>query len=423
VPEGKALYQYSQFCHEFDKWLSSSKATAHLKHVAGRVTYIDWAGDTLVLKCRVTGRDIKVYLFVACLPYSGYFYVEGFLDLTQRSWIAGHIHAFEYFGGVSQILTPDNCATATDRTPIYVTQINSTYSEFAEHYQTAVIPTRVRRPTDKALVEFAVGLSQRWIIAPLRNQTFFSLDELQEIIAEKNEELNAQPFQVKEGSRASVFFEEEKSELKELPLTRYELAEWKTAKVAHDYHVQIDYMRYSVDYRLIKERVEVRVSDTKIDIYSKSRELIASHRRLFGRKGQFSTLTEHMPPNHIHADSSYSPERFRRWATAIGSATIEVIEGVLASKAIVEQTFVSCANILGLAKKHNADLLEAASTRMLELGGPVSYTRMKNTMAAIKEAVPVEPIPNIGIADSAPDIGRTRTSEYYRRQRGGKDAD
>ena len=313
VEDGKALYQYSQFCHEMDRYLAKNKASARINHIPGRVCYIDWAGDCLALKSRTTGRDIKVYLFVACLPYSGYFYVEGFLDLTQRSWIAGHIHAFEFFGGITQILTPDQCATATNRTPIYATQINATYLEYAEYCQTAVIPARRNRPKDKAMVESAVGLTERWIIAPLRNQTFFSLDELQEVISEKNEELNEQPFQVREGSRASEFFDEEKSCLKELPPQRYEISEWKKAKVAPDYHIQADYMRYSVDYRLIGQQVEVRITNTRIDIYTKGRALAASHSRLYGRKAQFSTLPEHMPPNHVYGDSPYSPERFRRW--------------------------------------------------------------------------------------------------------------
>ena len=422
VAEGKALYQYSQFCHEFDRWLAKNKATARLVHIPGRVCYIDWAGDTLALKDRVTGRDIKVYLFVACLPYSGYFYVEGFLDLTQRSWIAGHIHAFEFFGGVPQILTPDQCTTATNRTPIYVTQINATYLEFAEYCKTAVIPARRRHPRDKAMVESAVGLAERWIIALLRNQTFFTLDELKEVVSEKNAELNEQPFQVKEGSRASEFFGEEESCLKELPCQRYEISEWKKAKIAPDYHIQADYMRYSADYRLIGQQVEVRITDTRIDIYTKGRTLVASHNRLYGRKGQFSTLTEHMPPNHVYADSPYSPERFKRWAAAIGPATSEVIAGVLASRPIIEQTFVACANILGLGKKHSRELLEAACVRMVEIGGPVSYTRMKNTMLGMKDAtvhLSLEP----DIKDSAPDIGRTRSAEYYRRERGVQDAD
>jgi transposase len=426
VPEGGALYQYSYFCEELDKYLNASKATAKLRHKPGKVVFIDWAGDTMAIRDRVTGRDITVYLFVACLPYSGYFYVEGFVDTTQRSWIAGHIHAFEYFGGVPWVITPDNCATATDRTPSFITKVNTTYAEFVEFYSTAAIPTRVRRPRDKAMVEGAVGICERWIVAALRNQTFFSLEELNAVISTINERLNAEPYQVREGTRESVFFAEEKDGLKELPPQRYEMAEWKVAKVAPDYHVQVDYMRYSVDYHHIKQEVECRISDSCIDIFDKGRNLLASHVRLYGRKGQFHTLPEHMPPNHRHAESSYSPERFRRWAAGIGPSAVNVIENVMASRPIIEQTFVTCANILGLARKGRSELLEAACHRMLEIGGPVNWTRAKNTMAAIQASggpYSVAANSQDAMTDTAQDIGRIRPSDYYRRERGDDYAD
>jgi len=426
TPEGGALYQYSYFCEELDKFLNASKATAKLKHIPGKVVYIDWAGDTMAIKDRVTGRDITVYLFVACLPYSGYFYVEGFLDTTQSSWIAGHIHAFEFFGGAPYVLTPDCCATATDRTPSFVTKINATYLEFTEFYSTAAIPARIRHPRDKAHVEGAVGICERWIIAALRHQTFFSLEELNSIIFDIAEGLNAEPFQVKENSRASLFFEEEKGELKDLPSERYEISEWKEAKVAHDYHVQVDYRRYSVDYHNIGCKVECRVTNARVDIFDKSRNLLASHPRLYGRKGECQTLLEHMPPNHQYAESSYSPERFRRWAAGIGPGTVQVIENIMASKPIIEQTFVTCANVLGLAKRGKKDLLEAACRLMLQSGGPVSWTRAKNTMAAIQSSgnpYSSTPKPQTEIVDNAPDIGRTRSSDYYRREKGGGNAD
>ena len=420
TPEGGALYQYSYFCEEFEKFLNASKATAKLKHIPGKVVYIDWAGDTMAIKDRITGRNITVYLFVACLPYSGYFYVEGFTDTTQSSWIAGHIHAFEFFGGVPYVVTPDCCATATDRTPTFVTKINATYLEFTEFYLTAAIPTRIRHPRDKAHVEGAVGICERWIIAALRHQTFFSLDELNDVIFDIAEGLNAEPFQVKEDSRALLFFNEERDELKELPPERYEISEWKKAKVAHDYHVQVDYRRYSVDYHNIGCEVECRVTNTRVDIFDKSRNLLASHLRLYGRKGECQTLPEHMPPNHQYAESSYSPERFRRWASGIGPDTVQVIENIMASKPIIEQTFVTCANVLGLAKRGKKDLLEAASRRMLQSGGPVSWTRAKNTMAAIQfsgDLLPHVSSPQSEIVDRAPDIGRTRPSDYYRREK------
>jgi transposase len=419
--DGQKLYSYQQFCKLVDRHLLITKATMHLTHEPGRVLYVDWAGDTLSVRDRVTGADNTVYLFVACLPYSGNFYVEGFLDTKQRSWLVGHMDAFEHFGGVPAMLVPDNCATAVDRTPIYLTVINSTYYDFAEHYQSAVVPTRSRRPRDKAMVEAAVGLVERWICAPLRDQVFFSLADLNEVIWDKADKLCAQPYQVRPGSRDSVFYEEEKEFLKPLAPSRFEIAEWKTAKVAHDYHVQADYMRYSVPYALIGQRLDVRLTTGKVEVF-KDGELVASHYRKFGRKGQCGTLPEHMPPNHRYYLSSYSPERFRRWAEAIGPACTRIIDGVLASRAIIEQAFVPCANILGLSKKGGSELLEAASARFLEYGTVATYTQLKHQMEAIKKSRETLPVPDDGDIDE-PDgddtTGRTRGAGYYRRQKGG----
>ena len=421
---GLKLYSYQQFCKIVDRHLVTTKATMRLTHEPGRVIYVDWAGDTLAVRDRVTGTDSKVYLFVACLPHSGYFYVEGFFDVTQRSWLAAHMNTFEFFGGVPSILVPDCCATATDRSPIYMTVINSTYYDFAEHYQTAVVPARVRKPRDKAMVEAAVGLVERWICAPLRDQVFFSLAELNEAIWAKMDAILAQPFQVREGSRESVFFEEERASLKPLAPTRFELAEWKKAKVGHDYHVQADYMRYSVPYQLIGEQLDVRLTTMRVELF-KGGEQVTAHPRQYGRKGQCKTLPEHMPPNHRHHLSSYSPERFRRWAEAVGPACSSVIEGVLTSRPIIEQSFVPCANILGLSKKGRSELLEMACARFSERGSVATYTQIKHLMEAIKKsrevtaAPPEDAIFAVEEPEGDDDTGRTRGARYYRRQKGG----
>jgi len=422
---GAKLYSYQQFCKLIDRHLSQTGAVMHLRHTPGRTLFVDWAGDTLAIKDRVTGTTSKVYLFVACLPYSGYFYTEGFIDVKQTSWLDGHMNAFTFFGGVPQILVPDNCATATDRSPIYVTVINSAYYEFAEHYQTAIVPTRVRRPKDKAMVEAAVGLVERWICAPLRDQVFFSLSELNEVIWAKLSAILAQPFQVREGSRESVFFAEERAALKPVAPVRFDLPQWRHAKVAHDYHVQIDYMRYSVPYRLIKETLDVRLTSKQVELFKRG-ELVAVHQRLYGRKGQCSTATEHMPPNHQYHLSSYSPERFRRWATSVGSACEIVIESVLASRPIIEQAFVPCANILGLSRGGRSELLEAACARFNEFGVLASYTQIRHQMEAIRKSRETVIAPDTGspgaVEEPAGDdtLGRTRGAGYYSRQIAGE---
>lgn len=420
VPEGKSLYQYSQFCARLAKYLMVNKASARVNHIPGRTCFVDWAGATLAVRDRILGKDSTVYIFVACLPFSGYFYVEGFFDMTQRSWITAHINAFEFFGGVTKVVTPDRCATALDRTPIYVTQINEVYNEFVEYMGAAVLPARSGKPKDKSGVEAAVGLVERWIVARLRDDVFFSLEELNSVIHEINDELNDAPFQVKEGSRKTVLEREESNELSALPVKRFEMYEWKRAKVSHDYHVQIDYMRYSVDHRLIGQTLDVRISDSQVGVYSKG-ECVAEHNRLYGRKAQYSTVTAHMPENHQYLDSSWSPDRFRRKAASIGPATLAVIEAVLASKPIIEQGFVPCANILGLARNNREELLEAACTKLSETGASLSslsYTRVKNTLEAIVASLKAQPpIPVNDTLDPAPEVGRTRGADYYRRER------
>lgn len=421
VPDGMQLYQYSQFCKLIESHLAKEGATMHIKHTAAKCTFVDWCGDVLFTRDRITGSDMKVYLFVASLPYSSYLYAEGFFDLTQRSWLLAHEHAFEFFGGVSHILVPDQCSTATDRTPIYVTKINTTYQDFAEHYSTAVIPARRRRPRDKSVVEGAVSICEQWIIASLRDQVFFSLAELNEAIRGKVNWLNARPFKERDGSRLSIFEAEERHLLKALPPTRYEHFEMKQAKVSPDYHVQVDYMRYSVNYKLIKQTVDVRVSDSRIKIYHAG-VLIAEHARLYGRKGQFSTIFEHMPPNHQHYDSAWSPERFTKWARNIGPATEMVISDILASKVIIEQAFVTCSNILGLAKKGRSEYLERACRQISEnsANSAVSYTMVKNLMEAIAKTAQImkdEYIEDIASNEAVAGIGRTRGADYYRRDK------
>jgi transposase len=417
LPERKELYQYTQFCKLVEKHLVKSSATLRIKHKPGRCLFVDWAGDTMAVRDRITGRDIKVYLFVACLPYSGYTYVEGFLDLTQRSWITAHEHAFSFFGGVPFIIVPDQCATAVDRAPIYVTIINSTDLDFVEHHATATVPARKRKPQDKAAVEGAVGIVEQWIVAPLRKETFFALNELNEAVREKLAWINERPFSAKEGSRLSVFEDEEELLLRPANPDHFEQYLWKKPIVGHDYHVQIDFMRYSVDHHLIKEVVDARITDTTIDIFFKG-ELVASHRRLYGRKGQFSTVECHMPKNHRSFDSAWSPEGFIKWAKRIGPATEKVITTVLESRPIVEQAFVSCSNILNLAKKGRAALLERASEKVAAEGMCASYTLMKNTMEGIRAKDGLfredEYLTDTG-EGSSDDIGRTRGSDYYLR--------
>lgn len=326
--EGKLAYAYQTFCEMFADAAGKMGATRHFSHEPGAKCFIDWAGDVAHLTDKLLGTRTKVYVLVVTLPFSDKFWAEGFCDMRQKSWQEGQIHAFEEFGGVPRMWVPDNAATATDRAAApRVTLVNREYERFAEHYGAAVLPARVRRPRDKSVAESCVDLVERWIIGPSGEMTFYTIDEFNEFCAEKVAWLNSRPFSAKDGSRDSVF-EEERMHLMPLPAERYEMCEWRSAKVAPDYHVTVDYMHYSVDHSLIGEQVDVKLTSSSVAVMHGG-AVVAVHPRLHGRKGQYSTNVEHMPENHAALDDPWSPERFASWARRVGPETASAIERVL----------------------------------------------------------------------------------------------
>ena len=258
---------YSQFCDHIQQDEQKRRATMHISRKPGEQVEVDWAGDPATIIDPDTGEILKAYIFVGVMTYSQYAYVEAFLDMKQKSWITAHVHMYEFFGGVARILVPDNCKTAVVHNGGWKDQqINETYQEMAEHYGTAIIPARVRTPKDKPNAEGMAGNISTWITAALRNKQFFSLVELNRAIREKLDQFNQRLFQKKEGSRLDLFLEDEKPLLAPLPATRFELSDWKTATVQFNYHISVDGMLYSVPYEYIKKKVDVKVTDTTIEI-------------------------------------------------------------------------------------------------------------------------------------------------------------
>ena len=295
---GSDPLMYSQFCYYIQQDEQRRRATMHINRKPGEQIEVDWAGDPAQITDPDTGEIIPAFLFVGVMTYSQYPYVEAFINEKQSAWITAHVHMYEYFGGVTRILVPDNTRTAViHNNDWYHQEINTIYHEMAEHYNTAIIPARVRTPKDKPNAEGSVGVISTWITAALRNEQFFSLAELNQTIRRKLKEFVNRPFQKKEGTRYEIFRDEELPLLAKLPATPYELAEWKQATVQFNYHISVDGMLYSVPYEFIKRKMDVRVTDTVIEIFY-NHNRIASHRRLYGRKGQYSTITEHMPADH-----------------------------------------------------------------------------------------------------------------------------
>lgn len=410
---GESPLMYSQFCYHIQQDEQKRRATMHINRKPGEQIEVDWAGDPAHIIDPDTGEITKAWLFVGVMTYSQYPYVEAFLNEKQQAWITAHVHMYEYFGGVTRILVPDNCKTAViHNNDWYNQQVNQVYYEMAEHYNTAIIPARVRTPKDKANAEGAVGIISTWITAALRNEQFFSLAELNRAIRKKLEIFSHRPFQKKEGSRYEIFRNEELPLLAKLPATPYELAEWKSATVQFNYHISVNGMLYSVPYEFIKRKVEVRITDKVVEIFYNNNR-ISSHRRLYGRKGQYSTVTEHMPTDH-QKFLEWNGDRFRSWAERIGTNTYNVVNAILSSQRVEQQSYRSCMGILKLAEKYSAQRLEAACKIALSYTATPSYKSIKNILAAGKERIDQE----LQASENAATHNKhaiTRGAAYYRR--------
>jgi transposase len=406
--KGEIPFMYTQFCKRYRDYAVIHKATMHIERKPGEQMEVDWAGQTMNLTDNITGDAIPVYIFVSVLPYSGYAYAEGFITRNQENWIAAHVNAYNHFGGVTRILEPDNLKTGVDRIEWYTPVINKNYHDMAEHYGTAVIPARVRKPKDKPSVEGAVGVISTWIIAALRNWRFFTLRELNEAISEKLGEFNGKPFQKKPGSRQSVFFECEQPLLQPLPDRPFELAEWKICVVAYNYHVSVDKMFYSVPYEYIKQKVDVRLTRSTVEVFSGS-DRVASHVRKYGHPGQYTTIESHMPEDHIKY-TQWNAERYLSWARSIGENTVAVTKAILSSRKVEQQTYRACTALLKLSDKYSAPRLESACKRALSYTPSPGFKSVQTILATGQdEFLDDEPEQQ----DTSAEFGFTRGSGYY----------
>lgn len=403
---GEIPYMYSAFCDRYREYSVHTKATMHLERRPGEQLEVDWAGATMEIADNMTGEIIPAYIFVATLSYSGYAYVEAFPSRNQENWIAAHVNAYRFFGGVTRILVPDNLKTGVLKNTKSEVVLNRTYQEMAEHYGTAVLPARVRKPRDKPFVEGAVGVISTWIIAALRNWKFFTLQELNEAIRGRLEEFHKKAFQKKAGCRLSVFLEEEQPLLLPLPFREFELAQWKICTVAYNYHISVDKMFYSIPYDYIKRKVDVRLTRTMVEVFLDG-ERIASHIRRHGYPGQYSTLPEHMPENH-RKYTQWNAERFLSWARSIGDNTVTVVKAILASRKIEQQGYRACMALLRLNDKYPASRLESACKRALTYTLSPSFKSIQTILATGQDELPEE-----GSTDPSAEFAFTRGPDYY----------
>lgn len=355
----KPPYMYSQFCKLYQDHVNRNRLTMHIHHKPGDKIMVDWVGTPLPLFDKITGTSCKVYLFVATLPFSMYCYAKACLTMKEEDWINAHINMFEYLGASTRLLIPDNLKVGVLSHKKYEDPvINRAYQELADHYRAALLPARVLAPKDKAAVEGCAGQLTSHIIAKLRNRQFFDISELNRAILNELSKFNYADFQKKDGSRHSVFQEEERPFMQELPQYPYEFASWKTATVQLNYHIAIDYQNYSVPYEYVKKKIDVRYTKSMVEIFYKGTR-ICSHKRLIGRRGQYSTCIDHMPVNH-QLYSEWDAARFLKWAGSIGPSTKEVVQKLFASYRVEEQAYKGCLSLLKLADKYTTDRLENA---------------------------------------------------------------
>ena len=403
---GETPYQETQFRKHYNDWAIQTKATMHINRKPGELMEVDWAGQTAKLVDTDTGGDITAYIFVAVLPYSSYAYVEAFLTLDQGAWIAAHVNAYEYFGGVTKILVPDNLKTGVIKHTKSELVINRTYQEMAEHYGTAIIPTRVRAPKDKAAVEGTVGIVSTYILAAVRNTQFFSLSELNAEIKDRLYSFNNKPFQKKDGSRASAF-DEERPFLLPLPKYRFEISEWKTAKVQYNYHVEADRQYYSVPYEYIGQSVDVRLTRNMVEVFFEGTR-ICSHIRSYGKQERYTTIEAHMPNNHREY-VKWNGDRFRSWAAGIGPNTESVITAILAGVKVEQQGYRSCMALLKMADAYTPARLEAACAKALTYTPRPSYKAIQTILKSGQDKLPDEQSKPSGGSQH----GFVRGAEYY----------
>jgi transposase len=361
-PDG---FQYSWFCEHYNLWAGKLDLVMRQQHRAGEKTFVDYAGQTVPVVNPETGEVREAQIFLAVLGASSYTYAEATWTQQLPDWIGSHVRAFAFFGGVTEILVPDNLKSGVSKACRYDPDINPTYQDLASHYGCAVIPARKYRAKDKAKAEAGVLLVERWILARLRKTTFFSLSQLNRAIRELLDWLNAHPFQKLPGSRRSQFETLDKPALRPLPARSYVYADWKKARVHIDYHVEVDGHHYSVPYQLFRREVEIRYTQRIVEAFFRGLR-VASHVRSY-RKGGFTTLPEHMPKAHQQY-LSWTPQRLIRWAAETGPLTARMIEAVLSGRTHPQQGFRNCLGILRLGKAYGADRLENACRRALTLG-------------------------------------------------------
>ena len=391
---GKKPYMSTQFNDNYHKWARITKATMRIQHKPGDEMEVDWAGGTIDIYDEVTGETEDAYLFVAVLSCSCYVYAEICPNMQSDTFINCHVHAYTYFGGSTRLLVPDNLKTGVTRNTRYDTLIPRAYKEMADHYNTAIVPARVKHPDDKPNAEGSVKFATTWILAALRNYHFFSIEEAKVAVSEKLEELNLRPFKKRLGNRRSAFENEEREFMLPLPKAPYEPAVWSTAKVQNDYLINDGINKYSVPFDLIGEQVDIRLTTATVEVFYHGGR-VASHVRKATPQRDPICIREHMPLNH-QKYLSYNSSEFICWAENIGTYTLKTVNHYLYSEKEPEQGYKYCVGLMKAAERYGNARIEKACERLLSV---TTHPSLKSIVTILKngqdkfELSPVEPTP------------------------------
>jgi len=366
----------TQFYEHYRHWKGNLSPTMRQTHTAGEKMFVDYAGQTISVFDGLTGEVHEVQLFVACLGASSYTYAEATMTQNLSDWTGSHCRAFAFFTGVTDLVVCDNLKSGITKVCFHEPTVNRTYCDLAGHYGTAVVPARSKKPKDKAKVEAAVLVAERWILAALRNRKFFSLTELNAAIRELLNKLNNRVSRHLGGSRRELFEDLDRPVLKALPQEPYEYATWKECRAGLDYHVEVGKHYYSVPYTLMRKKLWARSTERTVEIFDNGKR-VASHLRGPGNRRHTSVL-EHMPDNHRHY-AEWTPERIKRQAGKVGPNTKALVEIIMREKPHPVQGFRACIGIVKLARQYGVQRLEAACERAIDIGAR-SYTSVQSIL-------------------------------------------
>jgi transposase len=397
---------YTQFCERYRAYVKTISPVMRQIHKAGEKTFVDYAGMTVPWLDPMTGEIHEAQIFVGALGASQFIFAEATETQKLPDWFSSHIRMWEYFGGVSEIVVPDNLRSGVTKSHLYDPDINANYQHFSEHYGFAIVPARVCEPKDKAKVENGVGCVTKQILAAMRHITFTSIAEINAEIKPRLNALNNQSFQKMKTSRRELFETIDQPALKPLPPERYQYAHWQHAKINIDYHFVFADHYYSVHYQYIHHAVEIRATSKIVECFYQNKR-IAAHARSYVRYG-FTTLQEHMPPAHL-AHAKWSPERIKNWAAKIGPQTARFIEHMIAARAFPQQAFRSCLGLLRMSDRFGQERLETACTIALAVGA----TRYQQVESILKKRLDTLPNSHAQTSPVMPEHENIRGSDYF----------